>query len=67
MNANITNITLNRDRFVVYATIYGNDEVEVFAAEATARDVKAWLSTCVEYHVNLLQKLADLKTQLGVQ
>lgn len=64
MGTRITNIVLDGDRFRVFATVNGNDEVTVFPASVTALDIRTWLDARVAYYEELLAKEAELKDEL---
>ena len=62
----ITNITLNNERFTVYALIDGIEESYTFLPEVTAKEIIEWCENRVAYHKELKEKLVDLKEELGV-
>lgn len=64
MEAKITNVILEGNRFKVFATINMVDEVEVFMPDCTATSIKDWVSERVRYYEELEAKEQELKDQL---
>jgi len=64
METRITNIVLEKDRFIVFALINGNEEVNVFMPEVTAKDIQAWVIEREAYYASLDTKLEELKAEL---
>jgi hypothetical protein len=64
METRITNIVLNGDRFTVFASIKGNDEVRSFMPEVTAQDIKNWVNERILYYEELEQKNNELQEEL---
>jgi len=54
MNATITNLVLVENRFKVFITLSnGTTEENIFMPEATAEDIKAWVTERVNYYKEL--------------
>ena len=64
MDTRITNIVLDRNRFTVFATILGNEEVTTFTEDVTAQDITAWVEERRVYYQTLLDKEASLIEEL---
>jgi len=62
--AKITNIVLEWDRFVVFASFWDNEEVSTFMPEVTAQDIKNWVLERKTYFEELERKEEELKTDL---
>ena len=64
MDTRITNIVLDRNRFTVFATIIGNEEINTFHEEVTAQDITAWVDERKAYYQMLLDKESSLIEEL---
>ena len=60
----ITNVCLEKDRFKVFATIEGNEEVMVFMPEVTAQEIRDWHTEREAYYADLKLKEEELKETL---
>jgi hypothetical protein len=66
METKITNIVLDIDRFIVFATINGVEEKNIFMPEVTANDILVWLNERIEYYDSLKIKEDELKKQFNL-
>lgn len=64
METQITNIVLEGNRFRVFATIEGNNEVNTFMPEVKAQDIKDWVFEREKYYQELKEKEALLQEEL---
>jgi hypothetical protein len=64
MIAKITNIVLEWDRFIVFASIWDNQETITFMSEVIAQDIKNWVLERKTYYEWLEIKEEELKTDL---
>lgn len=61
----ITNIALNKDRFIVFIELSnGIIEENTFMPEVTAEDIRNWLNERVIYYNVLAEKEQQLKDEL---
>lgn len=61
------NIVLNGDRFTVFAEINGNEEMNTFMPQVTAKDIKDWASERETYYDELARKEEELKAELNIE
>lgn len=64
METRITNIVVEWDCLKVFAIIHGNDEINVFAPEATLETIVDWVKSKKEYYISLEEKAKTLMTQI---
>lgn len=65
MNAIISNIVLDKDRFRVFVSFdNGIEEVNVFQPGVVANDILAWVQSRVEYYQDLIDKEQQLLAEL---
>ena len=60
----ITNIKLEGNRFIAFATNDGNEETMAFMPEVIGEDIKAWDRERATYYRELREKEALLKEEL---
>lgn len=61
------NIVLNGDRFTVFAEINGNEEINTFMPQVTAKEIKDWASEREAYYDELARKEEELKEELNIE
>lgn len=64
METRITNIVLEKNHFIVFATILGNEETMGFDENATAENIKQWVIDRKAYYQDLKTKEEELKEDL---
>jgi hypothetical protein len=65
VTSRITNIVLNKDRFIVFVEFSNNiNEENTFMPDVTADDIKNWVKEREIYYNELEQKEQNLKNEL---